>query len=76
MSKFNTGDKVIINGALVAEILTYDEGSDRIAYVTSVGGGTNTVYDHISKTRVDAFPTLTTEEDVVVVEKAKGQASE
>lgn len=53
MSKFNPGDKVLINGALVAVIQTYSEENDRIAYVsTPPGGGTDTTYGHISQTRV------------------------
>lgn len=53
MPKFNPGDKVLINGSLVATIQTYSEENDRIAYVsTPPGGGTDTTYGHISQTRV------------------------
>lgn len=58
MAKFNTGDRVLINGNLVATIQTYDENNDRIAYVSvPPGGGTDTVYGHISQTRVEHLVT-------------------
>lgn len=52
MPKFDKGDWVLVNGSVVAEIHTYDEDNDRLVYVHEVGGGTNTVYGHISQTRL------------------------
>jgi hypothetical protein len=63
MSKFNVGDQVLVNGAVVAEITTYDEQADRLVYVVSVGGGTDTVYGHISNTRLQRLVSVATGED-------------
>lgn len=69
MAKFNAGDKVLINGALVATIQTYDEDNDRIAYVSvPPGGGTDTTYGHISQTRVQH---LVSEAEAVQVAEAE-----
>lgn len=57
MSKFKAGDRVVVNGALVAEILTYDEASNVVAYVSQVGGGTDTTYGHISNTKIERLVT-------------------
>lgn len=61
MPKFAKGERVVIDGSLIATIQTYDEANDRIAYVSvPPGGGTNTTYGHISQTRVERL--VTTEE--------------
>jgi hypothetical protein len=51
--KFVPGDRVLVNGSLVAEIHTYDEDSNVLVYTASVGGGTDTTYAHISQTRLE-----------------------
>ena len=54
MAAFNVGDKVLINGGLVAEITTYDEPNNLIVYVTNSdgAGATDTTTAHISLTRI------------------------
>jgi hypothetical protein len=69
-SKFSAGDKVIVNGNLVAEILLWDEDADRLTFVTvPAGGGTDTVYGHISQYRVEAFPVAAEEAPAAEVEQ-------
>ena len=54
---FNPGDKVLIGGNLLAEIVVYDEQSNSLVYKhTPAGGGSDTVYAHVSNTRVEALP--------------------
>lgn len=53
---FQPGDKVVINRGVIAEIVVYDTEANRLVYKHEVGGGTNTVYGHISNTQIDAFP--------------------
>lgn len=65
MAEFNAGDKVLVNGNLVAEIHTYNKEADRLVYVVNQNGGTNHFYGHVSNTRlqhlvhdVEAVPDL------------------
>jgi len=51
--KFVQGDKVLVNGSLVAEIETYDEDLNVVRYTSHVGGGTDTTTGHISQTRIE-----------------------
>lgn len=55
MSKFNPGDKVVVNGGLIATIESYDESLNLLTYSHGVHGGTNTVYAHISHTDIQPF---------------------
>lgn len=51
---FNKGDKVLVNGALVATIEVYDETVNQLVYsVLLPGGATDTTYGHISNTRLE-----------------------
>lgn len=53
MSKFNTGDKVLINSTQVAEIEFYDESLDNVRWVVKTSGGTtNVTTGHISQTQI------------------------
>ena len=56
--KYKTGDKVLINGAQIAVIDSYVSGEPNlVVYTTSLaGGGTDTVYAHISNTRIEDLP--------------------
>lgn len=57
MSKFNAGDRIIVNGNLVATIQSFDEENDRLVFVvTPAGGGSETVYGHISQHRLELLP--------------------
>lgn len=60
MSKFQSGDKVLINGALVATIQTYSEANNIVTYASRPpGGGTDTTTAHISQTRIERLVTET-----------------
>ena len=52
-AKFQAGDKVLVNGSLVAEIETYDEELNVVRYTAQVGGGSDTTTGHISQTRIE-----------------------
>ncbi|MGZ4556815.1 MAG: hypothetical protein ACXVXZ_13910 [Mycobacteriaceae bacterium] len=56
MSKFNPGDKVLVDGNFIAEIVSYAPEVDRLAFVQRQGGGDNTTYGHISQYRLEHFP--------------------
>lgn len=48
MSKFNSGDRVLVNGSLVATVKVYDEGSGQLVLVQELGGGAiNEIYGPI-----------------------------
>lgn len=53
MAEFNPGDKVLVNGALVAEIVTYHPETNNVLYKHPVGGGINTVTAHITHTKIE-----------------------
>jgi len=51
------GDKVLIDGAQIATILSYNVEANLLSYETGLaGGGSNTVYAHISNTRIEDLP--------------------
>lgn len=56
MAGFQRGDRVIVDGNLVAEIENYDEDANLVVYIHRVGGAENRVTAHISLTRLEAFP--------------------
>ena len=54
--KFSEGDKVLVNGGLVAEIVRYDELANVLVYKHNLpSGGTDSVYAHVSNTRLEPF---------------------
>jgi len=56
-AKYKTGDKVLVNGAQIGVVNTYDVGSNLFVYTTSLAGGAHdTVYAHISNTRIEDLP--------------------
>lgn len=59
MSEFKPGDRVLVDFSLVAEIQTYDTDSDRLVIVSRAGGSENTIYGHISNTRLEHLPEST-----------------
>lgn len=51
---FNVGDRVLVNGGLVATIKVYDEVVNQLVYTTELpGGATNDTYGHISNTNLE-----------------------
>ena len=51
------GDKVLIDGAQIAVIESYNVEANLVTYTTGLaGGGSNTVYAHISNTRIEDLP--------------------
>jgi len=51
---FARGDKVVVNGGVLATIENYDVEADRVVFVTTPsGGGTDTTTAHISNTKLD-----------------------
>ena len=51
------GDKVLIDGAQIAVIDSYNVEANLVTYTTGLaGGGLNTVYAHISNTRIEDLP--------------------
>jgi hypothetical protein len=57
VEKYKAGDRVLVDGAQVATILSYSEGANLFTYeVGLAGGGSNTVYAHISNTRIEDLP--------------------
>lgn len=74
MAKFQKGDKVLVNGNLVATIQTYSEANNIVTYVsTPPGGGTDTATGHISQTRIEH---LVSERVVVPVEEEEAVHAE
>jgi len=68
MAKFAKGERVIIDGSLIATIQSYNEDSGIVAYVSvPPGGGTNTTYGHISQTRVERLVVESAPEESVEV---------
>lgn len=58
MSKFNKGDKVVINRAQIATIHTYDEDLNFLAFeLTHGGGSTEVVYGHVSQYDIEHLVT-------------------
>ena len=56
-AKYKTGDKVLVNGAQIGVIDTYNVEANLFTYTTATaGGGSNTVYAHISNTRIEDLP--------------------
>ena len=56
--KFKKGDKVLINGGIVATIVTYDADPDAniLVYETQLAGGaTDTATAHVNNTRIEPF---------------------
>lgn len=54
MSRFQKGDKVLVDGNLVAEIHTWDEPNNRLVLQVNMrGGSTNLIYGHISQYKVE-----------------------
>lgn len=85
--KFKPGDKVIVNHGVVATIVSYNTQANRLVYEITQGGGTNTVYGHISNTHLvgidlPSVADLTTEEPAVEPdedessEDSEGESSE
>jgi hypothetical protein len=59
MSKFERGEKVLVNRNVIAEVLRYDEETDNFVYVIRpLGGGTETVTAHISQTTIEPLNPL------------------
>ena len=55
--KYKVGDKVLIDGAQIAVIDSYNVEANLVTYTTGLaGGGSNTVYAHISNTRIEDLP--------------------
>jgi hypothetical protein len=50
---FAAGDKVLVNGTLVAEIDYYDESNDVLRYITKANSQTNVTTAHVSQTRLE-----------------------
>ena len=75
MSKFNKGDKVLVNHSLVATILTYDEDSNNLVFVARVGGGTDTTYAHISNTHLELLEAAPVEAPAETEQAAEPEAS-
>lgn len=58
MSKFEQGDKVLVNGSLVAEIDFYDKDLDVVRFVTRTAGGTpNVTTAPVSQTQIEWLAT-------------------
>lgn len=54
MSRFVQGDKVLVDGNLVAEVQVWDEENNRLVLrVHMKGGSTNDIYGHISSYNVE-----------------------
>lgn len=68
MSEFKAGDKVLVGGSIVAEIVTYDVDSDVLRFIT---GETNTHTTHISNTRVEPLTPSLHEDLAAQVDLAK-----
>jgi hypothetical protein len=59
MSKFERGDKILVNRNVVAEVLLYDEGTNNLVYVIRpLGGGTETVTVPISQVTIEPLNPL------------------
>ena len=57
---YSKGDKVLLNGGVVAEIVNYDEGANVIVLkATPYGGGEDIITAHISNTRIEPLETQT-----------------
>lgn len=58
MSEFNPGDRVLVNGNLVATIQNYDADNNLVVLVsTPPGGGEDRLTAHISQTRLEHLVT-------------------
>lgn len=55
---FKPGDRVLVNGGSVAEILVYDVPTDVLVVVTKAGSSTDRATYHISQTRLERFDRL------------------
>lgn len=54
MSDFQPGDFVVVNGGLLAEIVTYNEDINLVVYKSIPSGGGYEIHtDHISQTRIE-----------------------
>lgn len=51
--KFEAGQRVLVNGGLVATIITYDEQANVVVVEHPVGGSRNTITLHISNTTLE-----------------------
>lgn len=59
MSKFNVGDRVLVNNGTIATITSYDENTGLVSYVVNLsGGGTDTHTRHIIQTTLEVLPEL------------------
>jgi len=73
MSEFVAGDKVLVNRGIIAEIVTYDVGSNTLVYIIKDGNSENRVHAHVSNTTVEHYPTrLQPEVDELAELRAEG----
>jgi hypothetical protein len=62
MSDFKVGDKVLINGGVIATITVYNELADRVVWEAPLrGGATDTGSGHISNTNIEHLANQTVE---------------
>lgn len=74
MSEFKKGDKVLVNGALVATIEVYDTDVNQLVYSSELpGGATDTAYGHVSNTRLELIEAAP---DELPLEEAPNPGSE
>lgn len=61
--KFKRGDKVLVNGGVVATIVRYVPDADLVVWEAPVSGGaTDTTTGHISNTHIEALAGQTVED--------------
>jgi len=78
---YKQGDKALINGAQIAEILSYSVEANVVEYRTANPGGShNTTTAHISNTRIEDLPgdvgALSDSTDSKVLTKKAGEQAE
>ena len=52
--KFKAGDKVLVDGTVVAVLDRYDVENNIVTWTTAVGGATNTTTNALSHTRIES----------------------
>lgn len=62
MSEFKPGDKVLVNGNVVATIDFYDPSIDVLRYVSAAGTQTDTVTASVVQTRLELLEAAEVEE--------------